>query len=480
MHYHIVVYILGMVLRVEGALMLLPAIVGLMYGEHQALSFFIMAAVTFALGTVMMWKKPAKFVFYAREALVSVSLSWILISIMGGLPFVINGDIPSFSNALFETISGFTTTGASILDNVEGLSHASLLWRSFTHWVGGMGVIVFMLAIVPMTSGYNAQLMRAESPGPTFGKLVPKVRESAKILYTIYFGMTIVQIVLLLLARMPIFDAFCLSFGTAGTGGFGIRNDSVGSYTMLQQGIITVFMILFGVNFNAYYYLTGRDKKQAFRMEEVRWYFIIIAVAILFITGNIAPMFDSVFKAFHHAAFQVGSIITTTGYSTVDFDKWPEFSRGILVLLMFIGACAGSTGGGIKVSRVVVMVKAVAQQTREYIHPHSVCSIDFDGKAVDKCTVKSILVYLAVFIFIFVGSVFVLTIDPKWDLLTDFTAVAATFNNIGPGLAGVGPMTNYNGLSLLSKYVLMFDMLAGRLELYPMLVLFVPSIWKRR
>jgi len=480
MHYHIVVYILGMVLRVEGALMLLPAFVGLMYGEHQALSFFIMAVVTFVLGSVMMWKKPAKFVFYAREALVSVSLSWILISIMGALPFVINGDIPSFSNALFETISGFTTTGASILDNVEGLSHASLFWRSFTHWVGGMGVIVFMLAIVPMTGGYNAQLMRAESPGPTFGKLVPKVRESAKILYTIYFGMTIVQIVLLLLARMPFFDALCLSFGTAGTGGFGIKNDSIGSYTMLQQGIITVFMILFGVNFNAYYYLTGRDKKQAFRMEEVRWYLLIIAVAILLITGNIAPMFDSVFKAFHHAAFQVGSIITTTGYSTVDFDKWPEFSRGILVLLMFIGACAGSTGGGIKVSRIVILAKAAKQQIREYIHPHSVCSIDFDGKAVDKCTVKSILVYLAVFVFIFVGSVFVLTIDPKWDLLTDFTAVAATFNNIGPGLAGVGPMANYNGLSLLSKYVLMFDMLAGRLELYPMLVLFVPGIWKRR
>ncbi len=480
MHYQIVRYILGMVMKVEAVLLLLPFLAGLVYREPQAFSFLIMAIVSAAAAFAMTFKKPAKFVFYPREAIVSVSLSWILISIVGALPFVINGDIPSFTNALFETISGFTTTGASILEDVESLSHASLFWRSFTHWIGGMGVIVFMLAIVPMTGGYNAQLMRAESPGPTFGKLVPKVKESAKILYLIYFGMTLVQIVLLLIAKMPLFDALCMTFGSAGTGGFGVRNTSAADYTMLQQAILTIFMILFGVNFNAYYYLyLGKDKKQAFQMEEVRWYLIIIVISTTLIAANVRSYFSSAFEAFHHAFFQVGSIITTTGYSTVDFDVWPTLSKGILVLLMFIGACAGSTGGGLKVSRVIILWKSVRQQVSQYLHPKSVSVIKVDSHTQEKSVVTGVLVYFALYAFLFVGSMFVLMLDGRQDLLTDFTAVTATFNNIGPGLAGVGPAKNFNALSVLSKYTLMFDMLAGRLELYPMLMLFVPSVWKK-
>ncbi len=479
MHYKIVAYIQGKVLKIEAALLVFPALVGLIYREAQWWPFLAIAAICFVIGTALSYKKPEKFVFYAREGIVSVALSWIIISIFGALPFVMTGDIPYYPNALFETISGFTTTGASILEDVEALSHAGLFWRSFIHWIGGMGVIVFMLAIIPMTGGYNAQLMRAESPGPSFGKLVPKLKESAKLLYMLYIGLTCIQLILLLIAGMPVFDSFCLTFGTAGTGGFGVLNSSLGSYSVLQQGIVTIFMILFGVNFNAYYFLLGKNKKAVLQMEEVRWYLIIIVAAVTLITLDVHKMFDSVFMAIHHVAFQVGSIITTTGYSTVDFDTWPTFSKGILVLLMFIGACAGSTGGGFKVSRVLILSKTIKQQVTTFLHPKSVTSIKFDGKPLDKHTTSGVSVYLATYVLIFIVSVFVLTIDPNWDLLTDFTAVTATINNIGPGLGGVGPTCNFNGLSLLSKFVLMFDMLAGRLELYPMLMLFVRSVWKK-
>ncbi len=479
MHYSIVRYILGQVLQVESALLILPFVTGLIYREQEAFSFLVMALACLGLGALMKLKKPEQMVFYAREAITCVALSWIMISIFGALPFVINGDIPSFTDALFETISGFTTTGASILPVVEDLSHASLIWRSFTHWVGGMGVIVFMLAIVPMTGGYNAQLMKAESPGPTFGKLVPKLKDSAMILYLIYIVMTLIQIVLLCLAGMPLFDSLCMSFGSAGTGGFGITGASAGGYTMLQQGIITVFIIMFGVNFNAYYLIVGRNFKDAFRMEEVRWYLLIIASAVVLITSNVRSFFDSWFEAFHHTIFQVASIITTTGYSTVDFNQWPDFSRCILVTLMFIGACAGSTGGGIKVSRIVILLKSFRQQVMEYIHPRSVTTIEFDGRPVEKNVVRSISAYLATFVMIFAISMLILSMDHNSDLLSGFTAVAATFNNIGPGLDKVGPMANYGGLSVLSKYTLMFDMLAGRLELYPMIILLFPRVWKR-
>lgn len=479
MHYRVVVYIQGVILKVLAGLMLLPVLTAIIYREWQGFSFVVVAAASYLIGWLLTLKKPKNFMFFAREGIVSVALAWVVISIVGAMPFVLNHDIPYFPNALFETISGFTTTGASILTDVEALSHASLIWRSFTHWVGGMGVIVFMLAIVPMTGGGNAQLMRAESPGPSFGKLVPKLRQSASILYLIYFGLTLIQIGLLLVAKMPLFDALCMTFGSAGTGGFGVRNTSAADYTTLQQGIITVFMILFGVNFNAYYYILHREPGEAFRMEEVRWYFIIIAASIAVITLNVRSMFPSLFLAFHHSAFQVGSIITTTGYSTVNFDAWPELSRAILVLLMFIGACAGSTGGGIKVSRIVILAKSVYHQIVHYIHPKAVSTMKMDGRPADRETIQGVSVYLATYTFIFVASFMVLTADNRFDLVTDFTAVAATFNNIGPGLGGVGPAANFNGLNLVSKFVLMFDMLAGRLELYPMLILFLPRIWKK-
>ena len=479
MRYSIVRYVQGQILKIEGVLLLLPALTDLIYREGALTAYLATACLCMAVGILLTLHKPEKIVLYAREGMVSVALAWIILSLFGALPFVLCGDIPFYPDALFEIISGFTTTGASILTDVEAATHATLMWRSLSHWIGGRGVIVFMLAILPNASGYNMQLMKAESPGPSVGKLVPKVRESAGILYRIYIGMTVVQLVLLLLARMPWFDAVCMTFGTAGTGGFGILADSCGSYTAVQRNIITVFMLAFGVNFNAYFYLLGRDLKQVLRMEEVRWYLIIVAVSTLLITVNISGFFPSWQESLHHAAFQVASIITTTGYSSVDFDLWPMFSKVILVGLMFCGACAGSTGGGIKVSRILILAKAVKAEVRHYLHPRAVTNMKMDGKTVDKPILRGVLVYLAAYVFLFGASVLLLALDPSKSFTTDFTAVAATFNNIGPGLEAVGPALSFAGLTTLSKFVLMFDMLAGRLELFPMLVIFLPSIWKK-
>ncbi len=479
MRYSIVRYVQGQILKIEGVLLLVPALTDLIYREGALGDYLAAACLCMLTGFLLTVRKPEKLILYAREGMVSVALAWIILSLFGALPMVLCGDIPYYPNALFEIISGFTTTGASILTDVEAATHATLIWRSLSHWIGGMGVIVFMLAILPNASGYNMQLMKAESPGPSVGKLVPKVRESAGILYRIYIGMTAVQLVLLLLARMPWFDAVCMTFGTAGTGGFGILADSCGSYTALQRNIITVFMLAFGVNFNAYFYLLGRDLKQVLRMEEVRWYLIIVAVSTGLITVNLAGFFPSWQESLHHAAFQVASIITTTGYSSVDFDLWPMFSKVILVGLMFCGACAGSTGGGIKVSRIVILAKAVKAEIRHYLHPRAVTNMKMDGKTVDKSILRGVLVYLAAYVFLFAASVLLLSLDPSKSFTTDFTAVAATFNNIGPGLEGVGPALSFAELTTLSKFVLMFDMLAGRLELFPMLVIFLPSIWKK-
>jgi len=478
MNYSIIGYILGWVLMFESLFMVLPCMVAGIYKEQEGFSFLIIAVVCFLLGIIRIHKKPKNQVYFAREGFVIVALSWIVMSIFGALPLVLNGDIPSFTDALFEIISGFTTTGASILSDVEALSHCSLFWRSFTHWIGGMGVFVFLLAVLPMTGGYNMHLMRAESPGPSVGKLVPKVRDTAKILYLIYFVMTIVEIVLLLIAGMPLFDALTTSFGTAGTGGFGIKNTSMQDYSYLMQGIVTVFMILFGVNFNAYYLLLGRNKKDAFKMEEVHWYFGIIALCTLIITINIKDIAGGIFMAFHSAAFQVASIITTTGFATANFDLWPQLSKTILVVIMFIGACAGSTGGGIKVSRIIILLKTMKQEMGYFVHPRSVKVIKMDGKALDPRTVRSVSAFLVTYVIIFGASIFLLAFD-NLDMVTNFTAVAATFNNIGPGLEIVGPIGNYGVFSNMAKYVLMFDMLAGRLELYPLLLLFTPSVWKK-
>lgn len=473
----IIRYILGKVLKIEGALLLLPCVTGLAYREREGFAFLTVAAICVALGQLMSWKKPSDTLFYLKEGCVTTALSWIVLSAFGALPFVLTGEIPSFTDAMFETVSGFTTTGSSILTDVEAMSHASNIWRCFTHWVGGMGVLVFLLAIVPLNGGSNMNLMKAESPGPSVGKLVPKVKSTARILYIIYFVMTIIQLVLMIGCGMPVYDALCTAFGSAGTGGFGIKADSMASYGPTIQWIVTIFMILFGVNFNAYYYIVFGKVRKALGMEEVRWYFIIILAATAFITWNILPMYDGLFTSLTHAAFQVGTIITTTGYATTNFDLWPSASKTILVLLMLIGACAGSTGGGFKVSRVVILVKSIVREMNSYIHPKSVRKVKFDGAPVEQELLHSIQVYLAVYVLLFAGSVFLISLE-NFDLVTTFSAVATTFNNIGPGLALVGPAGNFAFFSDFSKWIMIFDMLAGRLELFPLLILFHPTLWK--
>ena len=478
MNIGIILYFLGWVLGVEGVLMLLPCLIALIFHETAGWYFVGIVLLCGAIGWVLGHKRPTSTVFYAKEGFVSVALSWIVLSLFGAMPFYLSREIPRFEDALFEVISGFTTTGTSILPDVEALSHCMLVWRSFTHWIGGMGVLVFLLAILPMASGYNMHIMRAESPGPSVGKLVPRVKTTAKILYLIYFAMTVIQMVLLFFSGMPWFDTLCISLGTAGTGGFGILNSSCGSYTLFQQAVITVFMILFGVNFNFYYLMLIKKPKEALQSEEVRYYFGIILVSALLIAWNIRGQFANIFLAFHHALFQVGSVITTTGFSTVDFDLWPSFAKWILVTLMFMGACAGSTGGGLKVSRVVIAFKTASREIQSLIHPRSIKVLKFEGKTVDQSIIKSLGAYLAGYFVIFFVSVLIVSLD-NMDLETNFTAIAATFNNIGPGLAKAGPTCNFAFFSPLSKFVMMFDMLAGRLELFPMLVLFSPRTWRK-
>lgn len=473
----IIRYILGNVLKLEAAVLMLPAITSLFYAEKEGMAYISVAFICLVLGTLMTVKKPKSNVFYLKEGCITTALSWIFMSFFGAIPFFITGEIPNFIDALFETVSGFTTTGASILSNVEALSRTSLMWRSFTHWIGGMGVLVFLLAIVPLSGGSHINLMRAESPGPSVGKLVPKIRHTARILYIIYLVITVVQIIFHIIGKMPLFDAITLSFGTAGTGGFSIKNDSIASYSAYNQWVITIFMLLFGVNFNAYYFLIFRHFKKAFSMEEVRSYFIIIAAAIGVVMVDVIHRFSDFWEALRHSAFQVASIITTTGYTTTDFNLWSQTSRLVLILLMFVGACAGSTGGGIKVSRILVLIKTVFKEFGSYIHPKSIRKIKLEGKPVEHEVVRSINVYFITFIILFTTSVLVISLEGK-DLVTNFTAVAATINNIGPGLEQVGPTGNFGGFNPLSKLVLIFDMLAGRLELFPLLILFHPAAWK--
>ena len=476
MNSSIIRYILGSVLKVEAALLLLPCIVSLCYQEKVGASYLLVAAIALAIGFAMTFKKPADTVFYVKEGCVATALCWIFMSFFGALPFWVSGEIPSLTDALFETISGFTTTGASILEDVEALSYTALFWRSFTHWIGGMGVLVFLLAIISLSGGSRMNLMKAESPGPSVEKLVPKVKHTARILYLIYLGMTIVQVILLLFGGMSLFDSLLHSFGTAGTGGFGIKGDSLGSYSPYEQWVITIFMIAFGVNFNAYYFILLGSLKKALRMEEVRTYFAIIAAAVGILLIDTVQIYGNIADALRHSAFQVGSIITTTGYSTADFDLWSSTSKTVLVLLMFVGACAGSTGGGIKVSRFVLLIKTISKELNAYIHPRSVKKLTYDERPIDHEVMRSTNVYFITFMIIFTISVLLVSFEGH-DLVTNFTAVIATLNNIGPGLALVGPSRNFGFLTPLSKYVLMFDMLAGRLELFPLLILFHPSVW---
>lgn len=478
MNFSIIIYILGWVLKFEGIFFILPCLVALIYSEKSGFAFLFTMLLCLILGFLITKRKVTNKVFYAREGFVTVALSWILLSVMGALPFTLSGEIPLFYNALFETISGFTTTGASILTDIEGLSKCSLMWRSFTHWIGGMGVLVFLLAVLPMAGGDSLHLMKAESPGPQVGKLVPRIRSTAIILYGIYIIITLVQIVLLLIGKMPLFDALTISFGTAGTGGFAIKNDSITGYSTYLQGVVTVFMILFGINFNVYYLFLIKKPKQALKCEELKYYLMLIFASIFIITLYIWNSYGSLFKAFHHAAFQVASIITTTGYCTADFNLWPEVPKTILIMLMFVGACAGSTGGGIKVSRIIILLKTIKKEIVSFIHPRSVKRIRFEGRVLEQNIVSSVAVFIAAYAVIYVFSVFIISFD-NFDFTTNFTAVAATMNNIGPGLNEVGPAANFSGFGIVSKIVLMFDMLAGRLELYPMLLILAPATWRK-
>ena len=478
MNRSIIKFVLGHVLMTEALLMLLPCAVALFYGEKVGVYYLAVAAVALGIGALATRKKPKNTVFYLKEGALSTALSWIVLSFFGCLPFWLSGEIPKFTDALFETVSGFTTTGASILSDVEHLSHAALFWRSFTHWIGGMGVLVFLLAIIPLSSGgSNMNLMKAESPGPSVGKLVPKIKATARILYLIYLGITVLEFILLLFGRMSIFESLCTAFGTAGTGGFGFRNDSFASFSPYIQWVVTIFMILFGVNFNCFYFLLFRQFKKAFTMEEVRTYFIIIFIAVAVIFANILDMTAGIADALRQSSFQVASIITTTGFSTADFNMWPSLSKALLVLIMFVGACAGSTGGGMKVSRFIILFKSVRKELNSYIHPKSIQKIKMDKKPVEHEVVRATNAYVVAYLIVYVISLVIIALEGR-DLITTFTSVAATINNIGPGLELVGPASNFGFFSIPSKLVLMFDMLAGRLEIFPMLLIFYPGAWK--
>lgn len=477
MNFSIIFYIIGYVLKIEGILMLIPTAVGLGYREREYLAFLLCAVATFLLGFLLTVRKPKNQIFFAKEGFVSVALSWLFLSLFGCLPFVINQDIPRFADAFFEMVSGFTTTGSSILTDVEVLSHCSLFWRSFSHWIGGMGILVFLLSVLPLAGGSSMHLMRAESPGPQVGKIVPRTRDTSIILYVIYTVLTLAEVVVLIFGGMPIFDAFTVSFGTAGTGGFAIKNSSIGEYSIFCQYVIATFMILFGLNFNVYFLMLRKHIKQAFHCEEARWYLGIIGVAVFLITLNILPLFGTAEEAFRHAYFQVSSIITTTGFVTTDFELFPSFSKEILLTLMFVGACAGSTGGGVKVSRLVILLKSVLNDLSRIVHPRTVKKVRIEGKVIDHATMRSVNTFLFAYIFVFAISLLLISLD-DFDLTTNFSAVAATINNIGPGFGIVGATGNFADFSDLSKYVFCFDMLAGRLEMFPILVLLNPMTWR--
>ncbi len=477
MNFKMVTYILGWILVFEAIFMTVPVITAVIYGETALWYFLGTAAVCLILGRLLTFKKRKNTTLYSRDGFIIVSMSWIVISIFGAIPMWLSGAIPSFVDALFESVSGFTTTGATIIPDVEVLPRSVLMWRSFSHWVGGMGVLVFIMAFLPLSGGHNMYIMKAESTGPSVSKLVPRVKTTALILYSIYFVLTLVQFVLLLCGGMTVFEAFNTSFATAGTGGFGILNSSIGSYSPYIQIVVTVFMLLFSVNFSCYYLILIGKFREAFNTE-LRTFLLIVSSAILIITLNITPLFENVWEALRHAGFTVSSLISSTGFSTVDFDRWPELSKTILIMVMFIGACAGSTGGGIKVSRIVILFKGMAKELEMAIHPREVKKIKLDSHTVEHETVRSVNVYMVAFMLVFAVSVIAISFD-NHDFTTNVTAVLATLNNIGPGFEMVGPTCNFGFFSVPSKLILTFDMLIGRLELFPMLVLFKPSTWKR-
>ena len=477
MNISIIRRILGYVLMLEAALLLVPCAVGFIFREKEAFAYIIVAAICLATGVAIGIKKPKNVVFYLKDGCVATAMSWIVLSLFGCLPFLITKEIPRFIDALFETVSGFTTTGTTIINDVEIISHASLIWRSLTHWVGGMGVLVFLMAVVPLSGGSNINLMKAESPGPSVGKIVPKMKQTARLLYLIYVFITFAEFVFLLTGGMSVFEAFATATATAGTGGFGVKNSSIGGYSPYIQWGVTVFMILFGINFNAYYFIIMRQFKKAFAIEEIKVYFGVVIGCSMIIFFNIYRMYPTAFEALTHSFFQVAAVITTTGFTTTDFDTWPAVSKTILVMLMFVGACAGSTGGGIKISRYIITVKSVGREIKSFLHPKSVNKAKMDAKIIDEDVIRTTNVYFITFIMVFVVSLLLVSIEGR-DLTTNFTAVASEMNNIGPGLSQAGATENFYSFSVLSKCVFIFDMLAGRLELFPMLMLFHPVLWK--
>ena len=479
MNFASVRYVIGCILQFEAAFLLVPSLVGVIYHEHTAVPAYLgTALICVILGSLLRLKRPKNFELYIREGFASVALGWFIMSVFGAIPFVLTGDIPHYVDALFETISGLTTTGASVLTEVEYLSRTGLFWRSFTHWLGGMGVFVFIMAILPLMGGSTINLMRAESTGPAVGKLVPRVKDTAKILYELYIGFTVLETIVLCLCGMSLYDSLTTTFGTVGTGGFGIRNDSMAGFSPLIQNVVTTFMILSGVNYAVYFCLIHRHFKEAFSIEEVRWYFLMILGSVGLITLNIRSMYPSLEETLRHAFFQVGSLATSTGFSTVDYDTWPQLSKTILILVMFVGACAGSTGGGIKVSRVLILLKAIKKELLTMIHPRMVKKIKIDGHVLSHETMRSTNVFITVYCVIFLTSILLVSFN-EFDFTTNATGVLATLNNMGPGFALVGPSQNFSVFSSFSKCVFMFDMLAGRLELFPMLIILVPSCWKK-
>ena len=482
MNYRAIFNIIGKVLCVMALFMIPALILALCLRENAgAVAFVISIVVCDMIGLPLAMMKPRRTDIFAREGLVVVGLTWILVSLLGALPFLLSGAIPNYIDCIFETASGFTTTGATILGDVEHLPRAILYWRSFTHWLGGMGVLVFLLILNPLSdknTGEGMHLLRAESPGIKASKLVPRMKDSATILYLIYIGLTVLEFVLLIAGRMPLFDSVCLTFGTAGTGGFGVLNDSLASYSPYCQWVVTAFMLLFGVNFNVYFLLLIRKFGRAVKNEELYVYFGVVLASVAFISISILQYYDTVGETVRTAAFQVASIISTTGYSTADFDLWPQIARTILVALMFCGACAGSTGGGAKVIRILISFKAARRSIYKTMHPTSVQIIHVDGERIDDATVSAVGAYMLVYFIITAAAVLLVSLDGK-TFETNFTAVVACLNNIGPGLGGVGPMENYSSFSWLSKLVLTLSMLIGRLEIYPILLLFVPSVWRK-
>lgn len=481
MNFSMIIYVLGWVLKLEAGIMILPIICALIYQEFWAVQALAVSAVlALVIGTLATIKGPKRTDYYAREGFVICALSWIVMSLIGALPFYLTGTIPSYIDAVFEIVSGFTTTGASILSEVEHLGKGLLFWRSFSHWVGGMGVLVLVLTILPLGGGYNMMIMKAESPGPDVSKIVPRVADTAKALYKIYAALTLLWIVLFLLSGMSIYDSICIAFGSAGTGGFAVRNSGMADYSMLSQFLISVSMIMFGVNFNVYYLMQKRKFRDALQCEEARVYLGIVAFSTFFFAINIVKMYGGDFLyALHHSFFTVGSIITTTGYSTLDFATWPQASQMLILFLMFTGACAGSTGGGFKISRLIIMVKEIGKELLVLVHPEAVKHIRLENKSLEHNVVRSVNCYLIMYVVIFMVSVFLIACADNFDFTTNFSAVAATFNNIGPGLAAVGPTCNFGAYSDFSKIVLTFDMLAGRLEILPMMLLFLPRTWRK-